>query len=102
MRGADLFDCVMPTRHARNGSLFLHPRALQISKNAPTIRRPELTIRTVDVILGGTIQRAYLRHLFMAERDVRILRFNTIHNLYYYLNLIKNIREAVKEDRFGV
>lgn len=98
MRGADMFDCVMPTRHARNGSLFTSDGIINI-KNAPYTEDPEPLDKNCGCYTCRNYSRAYLRHLFMAK-EMSVLRFNTIHNLYYYLNLIKNIREAIKEDRF--
>lgn len=98
MRGADIFDCVMPTRHARNGSLFTSEGIINI-KNAPYTEDPEPLDKNCGCYTCRNYSRAYLRHLFMAK-EMSVLRFNTIHNLYYYLNLMKNIREAIKEDRF--
>ena len=98
MRGADIFDCVMPTRHARNGSLFTSEGIINI-KNAPYTEDPEPLDKNCGCYTCRNYSRAYLRHLFMAK-EMSVLRFNTIHNLYYYLNLIKDIREAIKEDRF--
>lgn len=98
MLGADMFDCVMPTRHARNGSLFTSEGIINI-KNAPYTEDPEPLDKNCGCYTCRNYSRAYLRHLFMAK-EMSVLRFNTIHNLYYYLNLMKNIREAVKEDRF--
>ncbi|MBI5182651.1 MAG: tRNA guanosine(34) transglycosylase Tgt [Nitrospirae bacterium] len=97
MRGADVFDCVMPTRHARNGSLFTSEGIINI-KNAPYTEDPEPLDKNCGCYTCRNYSRAYLRHLFMAK-EVSVLRFNTIHNIYYYLNLMKNIREAIKEDR---
>ncbi len=97
MRGADMFDCVMPTRHARNGSLFTSEGIINI-KNAPYTEDPEPLDKNCGCYTCRNYSRAYLRHLFMAK-EMSVLRFNTIHNLYYYLNLIKDIREAIKEDR---
>jgi len=98
MRGADIFDCVMPTRHARNGSLFTSEGIINI-KNAPYTEDPEPLDKNCGCYTCRNYSRAYLRHLFMAK-EMSVLRFNTIHNLYYYLNLMKNVREAIKEDRF--
>lgn len=98
MLGADMFDCVMPTRHARNGSLFTSEGIINI-KNAPYTEDPEPLDKNCGCYTCRNYSRAYLRHLFMAK-EMSVLRFNTIHNLYYYLNLMKNIREAIKEDRF--
>lgn len=98
MRGADIFDCVMPTRHARNGSLFTSEGIINI-KNAPYTEDEGPIDKNCGCHTCKNYSRAYLRHLFLAK-EVSVLRFNTIHNLYYYLNLMKNIREAIREDRF--
>lgn len=96
-RGMDLFDCVMPTRNARNGFLFTQNGRLVI-KNA--VHRqdkgpidPECRCYTCRYY-----SRAYLRHLFMAG-EILALRLNTIHNLTFYLNLMERIRESIKENR---
>lgn len=98
IRGADVFDCVMPTRHARNGSLFTSEGVINI-KNAPYTEDEGPIDKNCGCYTCRNYSRAYLRHLFLAK-EMSVLRFNTIHNLYYYLNLIKDIREAIKEDRF--
>lgn len=93
-RGIDLFDCVMPTRHARNGMLFTSFGSLVI-KNAQYADDP----RPVDPQCGcytcRNYSRAYLRHLFMAK-EILSSRLNTIHNLFYYLTLMRNLREAIE------
>jgi len=95
-KGVDLFDCVMPTRHARTGMLFTSFGSLVI-KNAEYTDDP----RPIDPECGcytcKYYSRAYLRHLFMAK-EILSARLNTIHNLYYYLNLMKKIREAIQKD----
>lgn len=95
--GIDMFDCVMPTRNARNGTLFTSCGKLTI-KNA----RYAEDERPVDEGCGcytcGRYSRAYLRHLFMA-REMLAYRLNTIHNLYFYLELMRQLREAIKEGR---
>ncbi len=97
MRGIDLFDCVIPTRNARNGMLFTSSGKLAI-KNAchATDQRPIEEGCGCYTCRHHT--RAYLRHLFMA-REPLALRLNTIHNLYYYIHLIKELREAIRWDR---
>ncbi len=93
MRGIDMFDCVMPTRNARNGSLFTSNGKVVI-KNA----RYANDYTPLDENCGcGTCKnytKAYLRHLYMAKEILSPI-LNTIHNLTYYLNLIKRIREAI-------
>jgi queuine tRNA-ribosyltransferase len=91
--GVDMFDCVMPTRNARNGCLFTRQGKL-IIKNA----RYAQDARPIDAACGCyTCQhysRAYLRHLFVSE-EILGPRLNTIHNLYYYMDVIHMIRAAI-------
>lgn len=95
-RGIDMFDCVLPTRNARNGMLFASFGKL-IIKNS----KYASDARPIDEECGcytcRNYSRAYLRHLFMAG-EILAIRLNTIHNLYYYINLTKEIREAIKND----
>jgi queuine tRNA-ribosyltransferase len=97
IRGVDLFDCVMPTRNARNGFLFTKHGRLVIKNAVHTGEKgpidPECGCYTCRYF-----SRAYLRHLFMAG-EIFALRLNTIHNLYFYLQLMTQIREAVRKDR---
>jgi len=96
--GMDIFDCVMPTRNARNGTLFTGSGKL-IIKNA----RYKMDGNPIEpgclCYTCKNYSRAYLRHLFMNE-GLLALRLNTIHNLYFYLNLMREIRKAIAEDRF--
>ena len=98
-RGADMFDCVLPTRNARNGQLFTSRGTLNIS-NA-RFRRDETP---VDPDCGcytcRHYSRAYLRHLYTA-RELLAYRLNSIHNIDYYTNLMAQMRQAVAEDRFN-
>jgi queuine tRNA-ribosyltransferase len=98
--GIDMFDCVMPTRNARNGCLFTRQGKL-IIKNA----RFAQDIRPIDPQCGCyTCQhysRAYLRHLFVAE-EILAPRLNTIHNLHYYMDVINTIRAAIAEGRLDM
>jgi len=98
-QGVDMFDCVMPTRNARNGSLFTSDGVLAI-KNA-RYRDDE---RPIDEACGcytcTHYTRVYLRHLFMA-RELLVYRLNTIHNLSYYARFMEDIRKAIREDRFS-
>lgn len=95
--GIDLFDCVMPTRNARNGSLFVAEGKMNIRNAAfKTDNQP------IDGRCGcytcKNYSRAYLRHLFMAE-EILAMRLNTIHNITFYQNWMKKIRTAILEDR---
>jgi len=98
-RGIDMFDCVIPTRHARNGHLFVREGVLNI-RNA---RHAEDT-RPLDESCGcytcRHFSRAYLRHL---DKCGEMLgpRLATLHNLYFYLSLMRDIREAIGAGRFG-
>lgn len=97
--GVDMFDCVMPTRNARNGTLFTENGKISI-KNACFAEDQ----RPIDPGCGcytcRRFSRAYLRHLFMS-RELLSYRLNTIHNLYYYACLMGLIRQAVLEDRLA-
>ncbi len=97
-RGVDMFDCVMPTRNARNGTLFTSTGRLNI--RAKTY---ESDLSPVDKECKcptcRNYTRAYLRHLFKAE-EITVMRLATIHNLYYYLHLIKQMRKAIIEGKF--
>ena len=98
-RGIDMFDCVMPTRHARNGHLFTTRGVLKI-RNAVHEKDPGPIDPDCGCYTCRNYSRAYLRHL---DRCGEILsaRLNTIHNLHYYLDLMRGIRAAIAEDRFG-
>jgi queuine tRNA-ribosyltransferase len=97
-RGVDLFDCVLPTRNARNGQLFTAEGRINI-KNA----RYAEDDRPVDAACGcytcRTFSRAYLRHLFMAG-EINAATLNTLHNLNFYLDTLRRIREAIVFGRF--
>ncbi|MCC7177181.1 MAG: tRNA guanosine(34) transglycosylase Tgt [Acidobacteria bacterium] len=92
-RGVDMFDCVMPTRNARNGRLFTSEGAINI-KNA----RYAEDDGPVDAACGcytcRTFSRAYLRHLFLAG-EMTGGTLNTLHNLFFYLDTMRRVREAI-------
>lgn len=96
--GVDMFDCVMPTRNARNGWLFTRFGDIKI-KNARYKEDKNPLDDTCGCYACRNFSRAYLHHL---HRTGEILgaRLNTIHNLYYYLNLMKNIRAALDAGQF--
>ena len=97
-RGIDMFDCVMPTRNARNGTLFTTFGKVNI-KAARYKEDPEPIDPKCGCMVCQTYSRAYLCHLFRA-REITYFRLSTIHNLYYYLNLMKEMRKAILEKRF--
>ncbi len=97
-RGIDMFDCVMPTRNARNGMLFTSTGRLVI-KNAVYRQDPGPVDVNCDCYTCRNYSRSYLRHLYMA-REILAMQLNTIHNLHYFVNLMADIRRAIEEDRF--
>jgi queuine tRNA-ribosyltransferase len=99
MNGIDMFDCVMPTRNARNGWIFTRFGDIKI-KNARYKEDKAPLDETCSCYACKNFSRAYLHHL---HRTGEILgaRLNTIHNLHYYLDLMRQIRKALDEDRFS-
>jgi queuine tRNA-ribosyltransferase len=97
--GADMFDCVLPTRNARNGTLFTRNGQLVI-KNARYTDDDRPVDENCDCYVCSHYSRAYLRHLYMAK-ELLAYRLNTIHNLYYYNRLMVDIRQAIREDRLA-
>ncbi|MEJ2373263.1 MAG: tRNA guanosine(34) transglycosylase Tgt [Sulfurimonas sp.] len=97
-RGIDMFDCVMPTRNARNGTLFTSFGKLNIK--GAKYKEDEAPIDPeCECITCKTYSRAYINHLFRS-REIAYFRLATIHNLHYYLNLMREVRQAILEDRF--
>jgi queuine tRNA-ribosyltransferase len=97
-RGIDMFDCVMPTRNARNGHLFVHHGVIKIRNSQYKTDTGPLD-PLCDCYTCQNYSRAYLHHL---DKTGEMLgpRLNTIHNLHYYQTLMKGIREAIAEGRF--
>ncbi len=96
--GCDMFDCVMPSRNARNGKLFTSFGAINIpNAKFKTDERP--IDETCGCYTCQNYSRAYLRHLYKTK-ELLSYRLNTIHNLYYYLDLMDQMRHAIKEDQF--
>jgi len=98
-RGVDMFDCVMPTRNARNGLLFTSQGKIVI-KNAQYQRDERPLDDACSCYVCRNFSRAYLRHLYMA-REILASNLNTIHNLHYYVGLMAQIRQALEQDRFA-
>ncbi len=93
-RGVDMFDCVMPTRNARNGHLFVHDGVVRIRNSQyATDTRP--LDEHCDCYTCQNYSRAYLRHLDKCG-EMLGARLNTIHNLHYYQSLMKDIRGAIE------
>jgi queuine tRNA-ribosyltransferase len=97
-RGIDLFDCVLPTRNARNGQLFTGEGRINI-KNARYAEDDRPIDASCDCYTCRTFSRAYLRHLFMAG-EINAATLNTLHNLNFYLDTLERIREAIEFGRF--
>ncbi len=98
-QGIDLFDCVLPTRNARNGFLFTSQGPVVI-KQSRYREDPEPADPECDCYVCKNFSRAYLRHLFMA-REINSAILNTYHNVYYYLKLMRRIRESIANDCFS-
>ena len=96
--GVDMFDCVMPTRNARNGMLFTNDGKVVI-KNARYRNDDSPLDSLCDCYTCKNYSRAYLRHLFIAKEILGVI-LNTIHNVRYYMNLMEKIREAIKNDNY--
>jgi queuine tRNA-ribosyltransferase len=99
MRGIDMFDCVMPTRHARNGHLFTSTGVINIRNSAFAADLAPLD-DACDCYTCRNFSRAYLRHL---DRCNEILgsRLNTIHNLHFYIGLMRSLRAAIAAGRLA-
>lgn len=97
--GIDMFDCVMPTRNARNGSLFTSAGKVAI-KNARYADDQSPLDPNCSCVTCRTVSRAYLRHLFI-NGEIAALVYNTIHNVSFYLDLMTGIRQAIASNSFG-
>ncbi len=98
-RGVDMFDCVLPTRNARTGTLFTSTGRLNI-KGAAFARDEGPVDPACDCYTCRHFSRAYLRHLYVAH-EILGLRLNTIHNLHYYVGLMREAREAIGAGTFA-
>jgi len=97
-RGADMFDCVLPTRNARNGQMFTQTGTINIS-NAQFRDDEGPVDADCQCYTCRNFSRSYLRHLYMA-RELLAYRLNTIHNVYYFVNFMKCMRQAILADGF--
>jgi queuine tRNA-ribosyltransferase len=97
-RGVDMFDCVMPTRHARNGHLFTATGVIKI-RNAQYEADTQPLDPTCSCYTCRNYTRAYLRHLDKCG-EILAARLGTIHNLHHYLTLMQSMRVAIEEQRF--
>ena len=96
--GIDMFDCVMPTRNARNGTLFTSQGRISIKreefKEDPNPLDPECSCYTCR-----NYSKAYLRHMYMS-REILSMRLNTYHNLHFYLEFFRKMRDAIANGEF--
>ena len=99
MRGVDMFDCVMPTRNARNGHLFTSTGVIKI-RNAVHRYSDQPLDANCDCYTCQNFSRAYLHHLDKC-REILGAQLNTIHNLRYYQNHMAGIRKAIEQNRLG-
>ena len=94
LAGVDLFDCVMPTRNARNGCLFTSRGRVMI-KNARHREDPGPVDPDCGCYACQGFTRAYLRHLFVSE-EILALRLNTLHNLFFYNRILAELRDGIR------
>jgi queuine tRNA-ribosyltransferase len=97
--GCDLFDCVLPTRNARNGTLFTSTGRLSI-KRREFADDPRPVDESCTCPVCRRFSRAYLRHLFMAG-EILAMRLNTLHNLHLYADLMRRARAAIEAGRYA-
>lgn len=97
-RGIDMFDCVIPTRNARNGTVFTS-RGKLVVKNAEYAQDFDPIDPECECYTCRNFSRAYIRHLFQAG-EMLAPRLTTIHNLHFFLKLMREMREAILEERF--
>lgn len=97
-RGVDMFDCVLPTRIARHGTAYTEDGILNL-KNKKFEDDDQPISETTHPLCAG-FSRGYIRHL-VTQGEILGLRLLTLHNLHFYLDLMRQVREAIAEDRFG-
>ncbi|WP_034621400.1 tRNA guanosine(34) transglycosylase Tgt [Desulfovermiculus halophilus] len=98
-QGIDMFDCVLPTRNARNGTLYTSQGKINIKRREYRADDSPLDPQC-NCYTCTTFSRAYLRHLYTA-RELLAYRLNTLHNLAFYLNLMRRVREAISAGTFA-
>ena len=97
-RDVDMFDCVLPTRNARNSQLFTSQGLINI-KNSPYAEDDGPIDPSCACYTCRTFSRAYLRHLYAAN-EINAATLNTLHNLHFYLDTLRRIRESLRFGRF--
>ena len=96
--GCDMFDCVVPTRYGRNGTAFTSTGKLTI-RNAPFADDFSALDAKCSCYCCRNFSKAYLRHLFNAE-EILGLQLVSLHNIHFYLSLMRGVRQAIREDKF--
>lgn len=96
-QGIDLFDCVIPTRYGRNGTAFTSEGKIVV-RNAAYAYDAQPLDRNCECYTCKNFSRAYLRHLFNTQ-EILGLRLVSLHNIYFYLELMRAIRKAIEEER---
>ena len=96
--GVDMFDCVIPTRHARNGQIYTHSGVVRI-KTSQYINDLEPLDDACECYTCTNFTRSYIRHLFNCN-EILGARLATIHNLSFYIKLMENIRKSIQSDSF--
>jgi queuine tRNA-ribosyltransferase len=98
-RGVDMFDCVLPTRNARNGQAFTADGPLTLKQARYAKDRAPLDAECACYACRG-FSRAYLRHLFMSS-ELLAYRLLTLHNVTFFLRLVRDMRAAIAAGAFG-
>ena len=96
--GFDMFDCVMPTRNARNGTLFTSIGRISIKREEFKADKKPLD-PGCECYTCQHYSRGYLRHIFL-NKEILSMRLNTIHNLYFYFHFFRNMRKSIQEGNF--
>jgi queuine tRNA-ribosyltransferase len=99
-RGVDMFDCVLPTRLARNGTAFTASGTINLKNAEFTLQNGPLEKGCQCAACSG-FSRGYIRHLVKSE-EILGLRLISLHNLHFYLDLMKQARAAIADGTFGV
>ena len=97
--GIDMFDCVLPTRNARNGTLYTSLGKVNIKRKEYAEDDSPLD-PACDCYTCRTFSRAYLRHLYVSK-ELLAFRLNSLHNLTYFLNVVRQARQAILENRYA-
>ena len=98
-QGVDMFDCVLPTRNARNGTLYTSEGKINIKRQQYAEDDSPLDPKC-DCYACRTFSKAYLRHLYVSQ-ELLAFRLNSLHNLTYFLNMVRGARKAILEGRYA-